>query len=373
MIRFRSLFIATALMAVGATALSGCGDSTSTNLPEGYGTLKVDITDGPIDLTEISNLYITFDELYVVPDPDSLLPDSLNAPIHILTSPVTLDLLALANGLTATLGTAQLPEGNYRAIHILVSEGDSWLIEADGDTEDVKIPSNRLKVITDFTVTSGGVSEIVLDFDAAASLHKTGNGYILRPVVRQLPDRPLGATIEGTVLVDTGSGLVSAGEYMVPNPRFGRPGNGNGHGHGKDNGHGRRPGDRGGRGRRPDLREEVPLTVAWPMIVHASVEGDSAGDDSSEAVRGQLVALDNDEDDFPPGDPRFHRAHPRATVVGIDGHYKLWRLRKDATYELRLHIHPRSGFEIVSGPGPILLTGDTAGQDFVIRAIPAAP
>jgi hypothetical protein len=369
MTRFRSLFAATAVIAGLATALSGCGDSTSTNVPEGYGTLQVEVTDGPIDLTEITNLYITFEELYVVPDPDSLLPDSLNAPIHIITTPVTLDLLALANGLTATLGTANLPEGNYRAIHLLVNEGDSWLIEADGDSEDVKVPSNRIKVITDFTVTSGGVSELVLDFDAAASLIKTGNGqYILRPVIRQLPDRPLGASIEGSVFVQTETGLVSAGDYMVPNPRFGRPGNG----FGRDNGQGRRPGDRGGKGRRPDLREEVPLTVAWPMVVHASVEGDSADDDSSEAVRGGLSTPHNDND-LPPGDPRFHHAHPRATVVGLDGDYKLWRLRKDATYDLRLHIHPRSGFVVVSGPGPVLLDGDATGQDFIVQEAPATP
>ena len=369
MTRFRSLFAATAVIAGLATALSGCGDSTSTNVPEGYGTLQVEVTDGPIDLTEITNLYITFEELYVVPDPDSLLPDSLNAPIHIITTPVTLDLLALANGLTATLGTASLPEGNYRAIHLLVNEGDSWLIEADGDSEDVKVPSNRIKVITDFTVTSGGVSELVLDFDAAASLIKTGNGqYILHPVIRQLPDRPLGASIEGSVFVQTETGLVSAGDYMVPNPRFGRPGNG----HGRDNGQGRRPGDRGGKGRRPDLREEVPLTVAWPMVVHASVEGDSADDDSSEAVRGGFSTLHNDKD-LPPGDPRFHHAHPRATVVGLDGNYKLWRLRKDATYDLRLHIPPRSGFVVVSGPGPVLLGGDATGQDFIIQEAPATP
>ena len=50
MMRFRSLFTATAIVGL-ATALSGCGDSTSTNVPDGYGTLQVEVTDGPIDLT----------------------------------------------------------------------------------------------------------------------------------------------------------------------------------------------------------------------------------------------------------------------------------------------------------------------------------
>jgi hypothetical protein len=360
----RALRILVAALLAGLSA--GCGDdAVSTNPPPGYGTLSVYLTDGPIDFAEISNLFVTFERLYVFPVPDTIPPDSMDvAPIEVLTSPVTFDLLSLTNGLTEALGSAQIPEGHYRAIHLVLSEEGAWLVEADSDTHDVCVPSGRLKIFTDFSVSSGGVTEIILDFDAAASLILTGNGkYILRPVIRQLPGDALASSIEGDVWVETEDGLVSAGEYMVPNPRL--------RDRGSDYGHGDRPGDRRGRGRRFDLRPMVPLTVAWPMIVHASTP-DSTGDDST-AARVQQRSLDSlDRDDLPPGDPRFHRHHPRTTMVGVDGHYKLWRLRDGATYTLRLRIHPRSGFVIVSGPDPIELNGDVVGQDFVIRP-PDAP
>jgi mannose-6-phosphate isomerase-like protein (cupin superfamily) len=315
-------------------------------------------------LTEISSLFITFEELYVFPTGDTLPPDSSATPIHLLTGPVTLDILALTNGLSTVLGAGNLPEGDYRAIHILVNEGSSWLIEADGDTHDVKVPSNRLKVITDFTISEGEVTDLVLDLDAAASLIKTGNNvYILRPVIHQVPGAELAASISGEVMVETESGLVSAGDIMVANPRLNHDG--------EDRGTGNRPGDKNGRGRGRDRRAQVPLTVAFPMIVHASAEGDSTDDDSTMAVRTLNPLDDDDDDDLPPGDPRFHRPRSRGTVVGPDGEYTLWRLRKGGTYELRLHVHPRSGYEVVSGPGTVDLNGNVTGQNFVIREIPA--
>jgi hypothetical protein len=323
----------------------GCGNSsTSSNPPAGYGTLQVSLTDGPIDLTQINNLFVTFDELYVVPNSDSLPPDSSATPIHVLSSPVTLDLLALSNGLTTVLGTAFLPDGDYRSINILLDEGNTWLIESDGDSFDVKVPSSRIKVIANFNVTAGQVTDLVLDFDAAASLIKTGNGtYILRPVIHQLPDRPVSAQISGTVFVQTDNGLVAAGDVIVPNPWL--------HSIGFDHGTGDRPGDEHGNGRGLDRRAEVPLTVAWPMIVRAAAIGDTTpGDD--------------DGDDH---------AFSRGTLVDENGNYKLWRLRKDGTYELSLVLPPGSGYEVVSGPGTVTLDGDKTGQDFVIRAIVDTP
>lgn len=369
---------ATLLVAILLVALAGCGSDnpTGTGTPatgSGYGTLAVSLTDGPIDLAQITNLFVTFDSLYVRPVPDSLASDSTAGgphhvkPIKIITGPVTFDLLSLSNGLTAALGSASLPEGNYRWVSLALDPDGCWLIEADGDTQDVVVPSRHLDIITDFTVVDGQVTNLTLDFDTAASLVLTGNGvYILRPVIRQLPDGVLAASIEGRVWVQTETGLVSAGDYMVPNPRYHQPGGGAdssaAHGRGRDRGHGGRPPDsRGGPGGDYGRLPTLPLTVAYPMIVHARVAGDS----TTEEIASVLTTA-GARDSLPPGDPRFHQPCHRGTVVGKDGRYILWRLRTDATYELRLFIHPRAGFEIVSGPGSVTLTGDVVGQDFVI-------
>lgn len=365
--------LAAVVTLAGVAALAGCGDDSSTTVtPDGYGRVTVAVTDAPIaDLTDISNLFVTFDRVFVFPVPDSIPPDTTDdalARVEILTQPITFDLLSLTNGLSQALGSADLPAGVYRAVVLDLAEDGAWLIEADGDSHDVIVPSGRLFVKTHFEVVEGQTTEVLLDFDVAASLHLnlTGNGkYILRPVLHQLPPAPEAGSIAGTVLVETDSGLVSAGDIMVPNPLFGRGG-------GDDHGNGRRPGDRFGRGRRPDFnRPFVPLTVAFPMVVHARVHGDSTDDgddDDDEALRGRLFGLDHPDDDDD-DDPR--RPRPRGTIVNRDGEWLLARLRLETEYDLRLFLHPRSGFEVVSGPGTVLVNGDITGEEFIIRRKPA--
>jgi hypothetical protein len=361
--RFLRSLAAVATLA-GVIALAGCGDDDATTVtPDGYGRVTVAVTDAPIsDLTDISNLYVTFDRVFVFPVPDSIPPDSTDdddlARVEILTQPITFDLLSLTNGLSQALGSADLPVGVYRAVVLDLAEDGAWLIEADGDSHDVIVPSGRLFVKTHFEVVEGQTTEVLLDFDVAASLHLnlTGNGkYILRPVLHQLPPAPEAGSIAGTVMVETDSGLVSAGDIMVPNPLFGRGGN--------DQGNGRRPGDRFDRGRRPDFnRPFVPLTVAFPMVVHARLHDEPEEED--EALRDRLGRLHDDDDD-----PR--RPHPRGTLVNRDGEWLLARLRLETEYDLRLYLHPRSGFEVVTGPGTILVNGDITGEEFVLRRKPA--
>lgn len=370
-------------VALGLAGLAtGCGkDSTSSIVPRGSGTLSVRVTDDPVDLVQISHLYVTFDRLYLFPEragqDSSGGHDARPTPIEVITNPITLDLVSLSNGLTAALGTASVPEGTYRSVNLVVSY--SWAILANGDSVDVMIPSGDtrgLKIVTEFTVTSGGVSEITLDFNAAASLHEAppGSGrYILRPVIRQLPDPALAATIAGHVWVQTDNGLVSAGDYLVPNPRLGHRGRDRGNGGGDFLDRGRRPGDDRDRGHAPPdtawLRAQVPLTIAWPMVVTARPDSLSPGD-STNAPASPLAAQGSDSDhDRDPAHP--NRPHLGATVVNRNGDYLLYRLRRDRTFNLALHLLPNAGFEVVSGPGAVFLGGNLTGQDFVVRKVTA--
>lgn len=368
-------------VALGLAGLAwGCGkDSTSSTPPVGSGTLNVRVTDDPVDLTQISHLYVTFDRLYLFPEragqDSSSGHDDHPAPIEVITSPTTLDLVSLSNGLTAALGSATLPEGTYRSVNLVISY--SWAILANGDSVDVTIPSGDtrgLKIVTEFTVTSGGVSEITLDFNAAASLHEVppGSGhYVLRPVIRQLPDPALAASIAGHVWVQTDSGLVSAGAYLVPNPRFGHHGRDRGNGGGSFLDRGRRPGDDRDRGHAPPdsnaTRALIPLTIAWPMVVTARPDSLAPGD-TTNAPASPLFTQDSDGDhDRDPGHP--NRPHLGATMVNRNGDYLLFRLRRDQTFHLALHLLPHAGFEVLSGPGAVLLNGNITGQDFVIRKV----
>ncbi len=95
----------------------------------------------------------------------------------------TFDLLALkSSGVHALLGDVQLPPGKY--IHILIDVSSVKVLDEDG-TQDAKLPSKKLLIITDFIVEENSTTATNVDFDLDKSLHITGNNkYILTPVIK---------------------------------------------------------------------------------------------------------------------------------------------------------------------------------------------
>lgn len=94
------------------------------------------------------------------------------------------DLLQLQGGVFETLGLAALPAGEYGQIRLMLD--GSWVVVA-GERHDLTVPSGSqsgLKVEGGFLVEPGVVTALTLDFDAEASVHRTGNGqYKMVPVV----------------------------------------------------------------------------------------------------------------------------------------------------------------------------------------------
>ncbi len=104
-----------------------------------------------------------------------------------ITSPLTVDLVALAKTKDfSALGLTTLAEGRYTEIRLYVSSATATL--ADGTTVVLQIPgkNNIVRVIHPFIVTAGQTTQITMDFDAQHSVIKTGNGYILKPVIARL-------------------------------------------------------------------------------------------------------------------------------------------------------------------------------------------
>jgi uncharacterized protein DUF4382 len=65
----------------------------------------------------------------------------------------------------------------------------SYLIDLQDQRCEVKVPSDKIKIQTQFDITADTTTSLLLDFDAEKSVHitKTGNGQecILRPVITQ--------------------------------------------------------------------------------------------------------------------------------------------------------------------------------------------
>ena len=78
--------------------------------------------------------------------------------------------------------------GNYEFIRVELSENGSSIVEAGtGAVHPLRIASDQISVLGGFTVHATGTTDVLLDFDAEASLRHLGNGgWLLTPVISQV-------------------------------------------------------------------------------------------------------------------------------------------------------------------------------------------
>lgn len=151
---------------------------------------------------------------------DAVNIDILSVGVHVdsgwydfsLENPGVYDLIALSNGNTALLVSGiSVPAGtiNQMRLHL----GDSNTIIVDGVTHDLKTPSGQTsgyKVKMNAMIEPGVTYAVLIDFDAAKSIVKQGNGnYLLKPVVYGSLVANIGQ-IDGTVVPAAGGNLASA-------------------------------------------------------------------------------------------------------------------------------------------------------------------
>ena len=111
------------------------------------------------------------------------------------------DVLQYRMGKDTLIASEDIASGKLQEIRLVLNETGNEVV-IDGETFDLNTPSGqssgiKLKVHED--LTSGIEYTMTLDFDAAKSIVRTGNGkYILKPVIRAIPQALSGA-ITGTV------------------------------------------------------------------------------------------------------------------------------------------------------------------------------
>lgn len=98
------------------------------------------------------------------------------------------NLLDLANGTDTILATADLPVGTISQVRLILGSNNSIVV--GGSTYPLTIPSGSesgLKINVHYDVAANVNNVILVDFDAGASVHQTGNGvYKLQPVIRAI-------------------------------------------------------------------------------------------------------------------------------------------------------------------------------------------
>jgi hypothetical protein len=123
--------------------------------------------------------------------------------IPVVNGPRKVDLLSLTNGVLMELGQTTLTAGQYSQIRLLLVSNKSVpmsnTVKPTGGSEtEMDTPSatqSGLKLINGFTVASGQLTDVVLDFDACKSVVTRGNGsFGLKPVIK-VTSRALGEIV----------------------------------------------------------------------------------------------------------------------------------------------------------------------------------
>jgi len=140
------------------------------------------------------------------------------------------DILKLTNGKDTLLGQTDLDSGRIEQIRLIL--GPNSYVKVNGQTYPLETPSAQqsgLKINLHQDVNAGILYKLLLDFDAARSIVRTGNGkYMLKPVIRATMQAQ-GGSVKGYVLpntfntsvfaiqgVDTVAGtMTSAGSYSI--------------------------------------------------------------------------------------------------------------------------------------------------------------
>lgn len=178
------------ILFAGCLALALSCSSGSASVAAGTGTIQIQMTDAPLDLSNVEKVEVTITDVIVYPGDanDGMPVVEGNGPIELMTHPDTFDLLTLTDGATTLLASGEVPAGDYQRIRLVVS--DATLTYQDGTTAPLKIESNKVDVPIRFHVTADAVNPLTLDFDAAASVmvnETATDTLILRPVVTPLP------------------------------------------------------------------------------------------------------------------------------------------------------------------------------------------
>lgn len=104
-----------------------------------------------------------------------------------LTYPVTVDLVQLADsGDFSSLGLTSLAAGHYTQVRLYISDANAILPNESMVPLKLVGKNHIVKIVRSFNILPGGTTVLTFDFDAQHSVVKTGNDYLLKPVIGKL-------------------------------------------------------------------------------------------------------------------------------------------------------------------------------------------
>ena len=181
-------------------AVSACSDSSG---PDGSTRLSVLLTDAPGDVLEA---VVTIEQIYLQGGDDES-EDGEGGRVNLLSAPVTVDLLTLADEWMPLIEDAEIPDGQYGQLRFVVSGAYLRVEEATGDRifatsadydglpdgaevgGTLQTPSfsqSGLKVTFPGGLALDSETTLLVDFDVAESFGKQAgqDRWIMHPVLK---------------------------------------------------------------------------------------------------------------------------------------------------------------------------------------------
>jgi len=166
------LFLILATVVAGFVMISCSKDNSGT-------TLRVRMTDAPVAFDEVN---VDIDQVMVKYREET---DSTQGWINLDTHAGIYDLLGLTNGVDTLLAVGVIPTNVVKEIRFVLGADNSIVVA--GVQYPLSVPSGSesgLKIKVNKQL-NGSLDSLLIDFDAALSIHQTGTGeYQLRPVLK---------------------------------------------------------------------------------------------------------------------------------------------------------------------------------------------
>jgi hypothetical protein len=192
------------MMVLGA--LVGCSDS---GLEPGQGRIALRLTDAPfaLDSVESIDVFVLRIEAKAEATTDADAEASVQGAsagsdgwIVLATPNASFNLMDLQNGVSVSLGDAEVAAGSYRSLRLILDTNQSSVTLITGltltgtSTPSILFPSAgqsgiKVKFDTPIEVDEGATTDVLLDFDAGESFVVRGNtilqnGLLFKPVIR---------------------------------------------------------------------------------------------------------------------------------------------------------------------------------------------
>jgi hypothetical protein len=193
--KLRKTLLALSFLTIGSTIFFACQRENSVSADKAR--LQVYLTDDPGNYDEV---VIDVQDIKINYSSDTA--NGWQSLSNVRTG--TYDILKLVNDNDTLLGDAELNAGRIEQIRLIL--GANNYVKVDGQTIPLQTPSAQqsgLKLNIHQDVNAGVTYKLLLDFDAARSIVKTGNNkYILKPVIRTSL-QSIGGSLRGFVLPDS--------------------------------------------------------------------------------------------------------------------------------------------------------------------------